>query len=152
MLSIFYKNILEYLENKLTHAGWLLTCGNWEENFSQNIGQELVWEDETRLIIVSYPNLFSLDVNPYQHISILLNDKLHKKYVEFGFVFNDVNKLDKSLETIFIFQNTLSLTNIPVLIKELRNFNFRLTWESQGQILEEINSNNIYTERFSVHQ
>ncbi len=93
----------EHFVKKLTQEGWQLTYGNWKENFLQNIGQELVWEDETRLIIVSYPNLFSLDVNRYQHISILLNDKLQKKYVEFGFDFNNENELDKSLDTIVKF-------------------------------------------------
>jgi hypothetical protein len=152
MTSNLSKIFSEYFVKKLTQAGWQLTYGNWEENFLQNIGQELVWEDETRLIIVSYPNLSLLDVNPYQHISILLNDKLQKKYVEFGFDFNNENELDESLETIIKFQNTLTIINVTALIKELINLNMRLAWESQGQILEEINSNNIYTEKFIVHQ
>ena len=79
MKSNLSKVVAEYLVKKLTQAGWQLTYGTWKEFFLQNIGQELVWEDERRLIIVSYPNLFLLDVNPYKHISILLNDKLQKK-------------------------------------------------------------------------
>lgn len=142
----------EYFEKKLTQEGWQLTYGNWKENFLQNIGQELVWEDETRLIIVSYPNLFSLDVNRYQHISILLNDKLQKKYVEFGFDFNNENELDKSLDTIVKFQNILSLNSVAKFIEELLNLNLHLTWESQGQKLEGISRTNLIAENFIVHE
>lgn len=152
MKSILTKIFSENLVKRFSKRGWKLTYGNWEENFILKNGQELVMEDDLRLIIINYPNVYYIGTNSNQPTSIIANGKDQKKHVEFGFDFNNENELDKSLETIIKFQNTLTITNVTELIKELININLRLTWENQGQILEEIDSNNINTEKFIVHQ
>jgi hypothetical protein len=142
----------ENLYTKLSYAGWRLTYGSWEVNYKQKIGQEMVLEDDSRLIIVSYPNIFYTGLNSNHHISLLINNKVQKKYVEFGFDFKDDNELDKSLDLLILKQNSLSVDNCCDLITDLLKNKMSLMWESQGQILEEISDNNIHSNKFIIPQ
>jgi len=148
----YKKQYSEIFVKKLTIAGWTLTYGNWEENYNADIGQEMIIEDESNVLVVSYPNVFTSSNNPDNHISILINDKINKKYAEFGFDFKNETDLIESLDILIKNQNELSLNNFCNLIKNLLNIKLHLTWEHQGQIMEELNQNNIYTEKYIIPQ
>lgn len=152
MKSNLTKTFSEYFVKKLSNTGWQLTYGNWEENVEQKTGQEMFFEDELRLIIISYPNVYFSGENPDNHVSLLINDKVKKKYVEFGFDFENVDELERSLDLIIQKQIGLCVDNCGELIQSLLELNKRMTWESQSQILEEINSENVFTNKYIVYQ
>lgn len=131
MKSILTKIFSENLVKKFSKSGWKLTYGNWEENFILKNGQELVMEDDLRLIIINYPNVYYIGTNSNQPISIIANGKDQKKHVEFGFDFINLNELVKSLNVII---QKLKKDFLQAFLESNEDHKMMLEFESKADV------------------